>query len=61
MSFLAHTFAHFRKDLRLEWRSRDALTGMLFFSLLVVIVFSFAFDPTAAVSRQISGGILWMA
>ena len=60
MIFLAHTFAHFRKDLRLEWRSRDALTGMLFFSLLVVIVFSFAFDPTAAVSRQISGGILWM-
>ena len=60
MTFLAHTFAHFRKDLRLEWRSRDALTGMLFFSLLVVIVFSFAFDPTAAVSRQISGGILWM-
>ena len=60
MNFAAHTLAHFRKDLRLEWRSRDALTGMLFFSLLVVIVFSFAFDPTAAVSRQISGGILWM-
>ncbi len=60
MTFLRHTLAHFRKDLRLEWRSRDALTGMLFFSLLVVIVFSFAFDPTAQVSRQISGGILWM-
>ncbi len=60
MTFLAHTLAHFRKDLRLEWRSRDAITAMLFFSLLVVVVFSFAFDPTAAVSRQISGGILWM-
>ena len=33
---------------------------MLFFALLVVIVFSFAFEPTAAVSRQIAGGILWM-
>ena len=32
----------------------------MFFSLLVVIVFSFAFEPTSAVSRQISGGILWM-
>ena len=60
MSFLGHTLAHLRKDLRLEWRSRDAITGMLFFSLLVVVVFSFAFDPTAAVSRQIAGGILWM-
>ncbi len=60
MTFVRHVWTHLRKDLRLEWRSKDALTGMLFFSLLVVVVFSFAFDPTAAVSRQISGGILWM-
>jgi len=33
---------------------------MLFFSLLVVVVFSFAFEPTAAVSRQVAGGILWI-
>ncbi len=33
---------------------------MLFFSLLVVVVFSLAFDPTAAESRQIAGGILWI-
>jgi heme exporter protein B len=60
LTFVRHVWTHLRKDLRLEWRSKDALTGMLFFSLLVVVVFSFAFDPTAAVSRQISGGILWM-
>ncbi len=60
MIFLRHTLAHLSKDLRLEWRSRDAVTGMLFFSLLVVVVFSLSFDPTAAVSRQIAGGILWM-
>ena len=60
MNFLRQTAAHFAKDLRLEWRSRDALTGMLFFALLVVVVFAMAFDPTAAVSRQIAGGILWI-
>ena len=60
MIFARHVFAHLRKDLRLEWRSRDSVTGMLFFSLLVVVVFSLAFDPTAEVSRQIAGGILWM-
>ena len=60
MNFFWHVWAHLRKDLQLEWRSRDSITGMLFFSLLVVVVFSFAFDPTAAVSRQIAGGILWM-
>lgn len=36
---------------------------MLFFSLLVVVVFSLAFDPTGnpAMTRQITGGILWIA
>ncbi len=60
MIFLRHSLAHLRKDLRIEWRSRDSVTGMLFFSLLVVVVFSLAFDPTAAISRQIAGGIVWM-
>lgn len=61
MNYLGHVLNHLRKDLRLEWRSRDAINGMLFFALLVVVVFSLAFDPTAATSRQIAGGILWVA
>ena len=61
MSYLRHVFCHFRKDLQLEWRSRDSVNGMLFFALLVVVVFSLAFDPTASMSRQIAGGILWIA
>ncbi|HEY0308499.1 MAG TPA: heme exporter protein CcmB [Acidobacteriaceae bacterium] len=61
MTYARFVLHHLMKDLRLEWRSRDAINGMLFFSLLVVVLFSFAFDPTAAVSRQIAGGILWVA
>ena len=61
MSYLRHVLDHLRKDLRLEWRSRDSVNGMLFFALLVVVVFSLAFDPTAAESRRIAGGILWVA
>src|ERR1700736_151408 len=49
------------KDLRLEWRSKDALNSMLFFSLLVVVVFSFSFDPIAEESRRIAGGLVWVA
>jgi heme exporter protein B len=49
------------KDLRLEWRSKDALNAMLFFGLLVVVIFSFAFDPTAEESRRIAGGLIWVA
>ena len=61
MTYPALVLHHLRKDLRLEWRSRDSINGMLFFSLLVVIVFSLAFEPTAAESREIAGGILWVA
>jgi heme exporter protein B len=49
------------KDLRLEWRSKDAINSMLFFSLLIVVVFAFSFDPTAEESRQIAGGLIWVA
>ena len=55
------TSATLAKDLRLEWRSKDAINAMLFFSLLVVVVFSFSFDPNAEESRQIAGGLVWVA
>jgi heme exporter protein B len=55
------TAATLRKDLQLEWRSKDAINSMLFFSLLVVVVFSFSFDPTAEESRQIAGGLIWVS
>src|SRR5271169_7247380 len=55
------TRATLLKDLRLEWRSKDALNSMLFFSLLVVVIFSFSFDPVAEESRQIVGGLVWVA
>src|SRR5580704_13649616 len=63
MKYLGHVVDHLRKDLRLEWRSRDSINGMLFFVLLIVVVFSIAFDPAGypTMARQISGGILWVA
>jgi heme exporter protein B len=55
------TRATLAKDLRLEWRSKDAINSMLFFALLVVVVFSFSFDPIAEESRRIAGGLIWVA
>jgi heme exporter protein B len=52
---------HLGKDFRLEWRSKDAVNAMLFFGLLVVVIFSVSFDPSAEQSRRIAGGILWVA
>jgi heme exporter protein B len=61
MSFWSLTLATLAKDIRLEWRSKDALNSMLFFSLLVVVIFSFSFDPLAEESRHIVGGLIWVA
>jgi heme exporter protein B len=55
------TLATLKKDIQLEWRSKDALNSMLFFSLLVVVIFSFSFDPLAEESRRIVGGLVWVA
>ncbi len=55
------TRATLAKDLRLEWRSKDAFNAMLFFALLVVVIFSFSFEPTAEEARRIAGGLIWVA
>jgi heme exporter protein B len=60
-SFWSITLATLAKDIRLEWRSKDALNAMLFFSLLVVVIFVFSFDPLAEESRHIVGGLVWVA
>jgi heme exporter protein B len=49
------------KDLRLEWRSKDAINSMVFFALLVVVVFSFSFDPTGDDARRIAAGLIWVS
>jgi heme exporter protein B len=49
------------KELRLEFRSRELLSATIIFALVVVVLFSFAFDPTAAESRRYGPGLLWIA
>lgn len=49
------------KELRAEFRSRELLNTTLVFALVVVVLFSFAFDPTAAESRRYGPGLLWIA
>jgi heme exporter protein B len=49
------------KELRLEFRTRELLTATVTFVLVVIVLFSFAFDPTAADSRRYGPGLLWIA
>lgn len=59
MSISRLTWINVAKDLRLEWRSRDVFNSMMFFALVVVVVFSFAFEREA--SRPVMGGLIWIA
>ncbi|MGH9534200.1 MAG: heme exporter protein CcmB [Terriglobales bacterium] len=53
--------ATWRRDLRIEWRDRQALNAMLFYALLVIVIFSFAFEAQAALTVRVGGGLLWVA
>jgi heme exporter protein B len=50
------------KDISAELRSRELLTAMLVFSLLVILIFNFALDldPAARKQSAITSGVLWV-
>lgn len=49
------------RDLRIELRTREALLAMVFYALLVIVIFSFAFSADATLTQRAGGGLLWVA
>jgi heme exporter protein B len=48
------------KDLRAEFRTKEAINASLAFSIVILLMFSFAFDPESETMNEISGGLLWI-
>jgi heme exporter protein B len=48
------------KDLRSEVRTKEALNASISFSVVILLLFSFAFEPSSEETHQIAGGLLWM-
>ena len=48
-----------RKDLIAEWRTKERLSPMVFFVLLVLLVYNFAFELGGAALWEIGPGVLW--
>ena len=48
------------KDLSAEWRSRELLTAMLLFALLVILIFNFALELDARARDSVTAGVLWV-
>jgi len=61
MTFLRQMLTVAAKDLRSEIRTKEAINASLSFALVILLLFSFAFDPTSETTREMSGGLLWLA
>src|ERR1700747_2818729 len=61
MRLLANTATLLGKELRTEFRSRELLTTTVVFILIVIVLFSFTFEPTSDESRRFGPGLLWLA
>ncbi len=58
-SFLQAVAAVVRKDLTAEFRSRELLSAMLVFSMLVILIFNFALELEPSVRKKVTAGVLW--
>ena len=58
--FLKAMWAVIWKDLAAELRSRELVSGMLVFAILVIIIFNFALELDAQARATITSGVLWV-
>ncbi len=58
-SYLSAVRAVIWKDLTAEWRSRENLSAMLVFAILVILIFNFALELDIQAQEYLSAGILW--
>ncbi len=58
--FLRAMFAIIRKDLRAEFRSKELVSSMTLFTLLSVLVFSFALELDRTARQEVISGVLWV-
>lgn len=50
-----------KKDLRMEFRSKESILAMWIFSLLIFVIFNFTFEVSRLVMLEIAPGLLWIA
>jgi heme exporter protein B len=58
--FLRSLLAVLWKDLAAELRSRELLSAMLIFALLVILIFNFALELDAQARASVTSGVLWV-
>jgi len=59
LSFFRKVWAILVKDMAAELHTREMISAMLVFSVLAVLIFSFALDLRGATARAAAPGVLW--
>lgn len=59
-TYLRSLWAIVWKDLAAELRSRELLSAMLVFALLVILIFNFALELNARERAEVTAGVLWV-
>jgi len=59
--YLRKILAIVGKDIATEIRTKEMLSAMFVFSLLVILIFNFAFDLRADNAQTLAPGVLWVA
>ncbi len=49
------------KDIVTELRSRETISSMVFFALIVMLIFSFSFSMDQRAAQEVIAGIIWVA
>ncbi len=60
MKFLGKVLTITGKDVLSEMRTKEIISSVLVFTLLVIIIFNFAFGADQAMMRLVAPGILWV-
>ena len=60
MPFIRQVLVITVKDLRAEFRTKEAINASLAFAIVILLLFSFAFDPELETTQEMSGGLLWI-
>ena len=60
IGFLRKILAIVHKDIIAELRTKEMLSSMFVFALLVIVIFNFAFELRVANVKQVAPGVLWV-
>ncbi len=61
MKFIRQVLAIVEKDIATELRTKENLSSMVVFSLLVLVIFNFAFELQGVDITVLGAGVLWVA